>query len=361
MINVNDNLIKQDLSVIGAEAFAVLMAITIHLNKDRTAFPGIKRLMAITGLSRNKVYRGVKTLVDNKYLDKRQESGAAEGERNKFGKIIYKVTTKHLALWMPVDDFELEEIVALPENEEAQNAQSQNGTISINKKGSINNEEDFVVPAETTPPPTKTKLQKRLNCKNAKYETAVIQIVDYFNSVTGRVSQYHTAGALSLMLYWLNEGYSIDDFKAVIDFKTKLFTDMKKPENISLDTYCRKTTFEDNLEKAKRPIIPAAESENLKDIELTEDEISAYNELKNQIKSKFPETYAKVAFFTYSEFRQFRKREFYRMFQYQYTESTFQRRMAEAFRELETKPWLRKDVKLFPYIKNYLISHKDAI
>lgn len=57
-------------------------------------------------------------------------------------------------------------------------------------------------------------LNKRLTKKNKKHKDSIITIVNYFKQITGRDRiSYSTKGALTLMLYWLNEGKTIEDFK----------------------------------------------------------------------------------------------------------------------------------------------------
>jgi len=97
----------------------------------------------------------------------------------------------------------------------------------------------------------KKKLWDRLTKKEKDLFPQVIEIVDYFKEVTGKVkTQYFTAGALRLMKRWLKEGWQVEDFKLVIDFKTDYFQTKGDLQYISLDTYCREGSFEDNHQKA---------------------------------------------------------------------------------------------------------------
>lgn len=145
-----------------------------------------------------------------------------------------------------------------------------------------------------------TKLQKRLNCKNAKHEQAVIEIVDYFNLVTGRKAEYQTAGALKYILHWLNEGHSVEEFKAVIDYKTSAFKGTENEKHIALDTYCRFDKFEDNLSKA-RNTQPTSADPSLNDCALTTEQAAKYEETKQFIYSHYPNL-KDVRFFSHREF-----------------------------------------------------------
>jgi len=362
MININDKLIRQDLSKIGAEAFAVLMAISIHANSSNTAFPGIKRQMELTGLSRNKVYRAINVLIENKYLERSQVRKDLDGKGDSFGMTVYKVTTKYLSVWMPISETifeEKEEPDVLTHFGDAQNEDTQIGTISINKKGSINKLGSLnVVCEQTTPTPTQTKLQQRLNCKNAKHEAQVIEIVDYFNQVSGHSAQPHTKGALELILYWLNEGYTILDFKKVIDFKTRLFKEMKKPENIALDTYCRKIHFEDNLEKANAQALSTSADQSLNDIELTQEQAAQYEASKAYILDHYPNL-KEVRFFSHREFLLFstnNNREFLPEFwKNKATERNMRQMKIDAMAKLNNNTYERKAAgSLYEYVKTHI-------
>lgn len=98
-------------------------------------------------------------------------------------------------------------------------------------------------------------LAKRLSKKkeDLQYGERIVEIVDHFREVADKPKTgYHTQEPLRLMLRWLKEGYSVEDFKLVIDYKTWYFSRRNpSPEYIALDTYFREKAFESNLEKAK--------------------------------------------------------------------------------------------------------------
>lgn len=159
-----------------------------------------------------------------------------------------------------------------------------------------------VVSLETTLIQEPTALQKRLNCKNGKHEQAVIEIVDYFNQVTGRKAEYQTKGALKYILHWLNEGRKVEDFKIVIDYKTKEFKGTENEKYIALDTYCRFDKFEDTLSKAKNAAT-ISQDPSLNDCELTPEQQASYNETKSYILSHYPNL-KDIRFFSHREFLQ---------------------------------------------------------
>jgi len=113
MINVNDRLIRDDLARMKPNAFAVLMAITVHIgHQSRIAFPGIPRLKALTGLGRDAVYAAIQRLVEMGYLERRQ----SPNEAGRFEKTTYRITTQYLQVFTGVGHVEMEdEAPPLPE------------------------------------------------------------------------------------------------------------------------------------------------------------------------------------------------------------------------------------------------------
>lgn len=358
MINVNDKLIKEDLGKMKPNAFAVLMAITIHIDRRNKAFPSLDRLKRLTGLGKDAVYAALGVLIEMGYLSRRQENKAG-----KFGKTIYTVTTKYLSVWINCEGEELEEEqseeIPLTENPDTEEPHTVNPPLSINKDLSIREELSNNVEQNSTQDNSDlVKLDKRLSKANKKHREAIIEIVDYFRAVSGKSkTAYSTKGALGLMLYWLNDGKTVDDFKKVIDFKTAEFNRTGNTQYISIDTYCREKKFEDTLQKVEAL---AEIPEEIQDCELTETEKAEYNQIKTAWANKFPEAFRTVPFFTFSEFKKYKARDFYTKFPYQYTERLFQIRMKDILNGLEQKPWERKNVSsLFDYTKQILLKTYD--
>lgn len=203
------------------------------------------------------------------------------------------------------------------------------------------------------------KLETRLGKKNEKHKEAIIAIVDHFKTVSGKLkTEYSTKGALKLILHWLNDGKTVEDFKAVIDYKTAEFKKSGKTQYIKMDTYCRVDKFEDTLQETKNTVV---ENEDLKDCELSNEEAEKYAATRNWLKAKYPATFEKVKFFTYSEFKLFTARNFFPMYRQHYDERVFKQTFVKALTELEEKPWERnKAAGIYPYLKEYLISQIRA-
>lgn len=104
MINVHSDLIREELPKIGVDAFAVLMCITAHINKRRTAWPGIERLRKMTGLSKERTYRAIATLVELGHIQRKQMN-----TKGNFGHTVYRLTTKYLSVFVGVSEFEMQE------------------------------------------------------------------------------------------------------------------------------------------------------------------------------------------------------------------------------------------------------------
>jgi len=95
MLNLNDKIITEVMPVIGAKAFAVLMAISKHLNKESKAFPSVKRIMFLTKLGRDSVMSAIKLLKKEGLLivEKRTDKG-------RFTSNLYTVNTDLISVFV---------------------------------------------------------------------------------------------------------------------------------------------------------------------------------------------------------------------------------------------------------------------
>ena len=112
MINVHTDLIRKQLSKIGVDAFAVLLCITSHINPKRQAWPGIERLRRMTGLSRERTYKAIQRLIELKYISRSQEN--KDGE---WGRVVYRVTSSYLSIFVNPGVYELESAPALEDTD----------------------------------------------------------------------------------------------------------------------------------------------------------------------------------------------------------------------------------------------------
>lgn len=134
MINVDDRLIKEELRKIGVDAFCVLMCITTHLGKSSTAWPGVSRLREMTGLSKDRTYSAIKNLIDAGMVERWQEN-----EKGVWGKVVYRVTTEYLNIYVSASKFTLSEepLSGIPEYGYPEHGKPESGIpahISINNR-----------------------------------------------------------------------------------------------------------------------------------------------------------------------------------------------------------------------------------
>ena len=142
MINVHSDLIKQELATMGVDAFAILMCITTHINAKRKAWPGIERLRKMTGLSKERTYKAVARLVELGHIERKQMNHGGE-----WGKVVYRLTTQYLGVYMGVSAFSLEgeeePLAGITEHGYPEHAKPEHGnpaSISIEQDGSIEQE-----------------------------------------------------------------------------------------------------------------------------------------------------------------------------------------------------------------------------
>jgi hypothetical protein len=153
MINVNDKLIREELPKIGVDAFAVLMCITSHINRQNKAWPGIDRLRTMTRLSRDRTYKAIAVLVELGHIERKQKN--VKGE---YGHMVYRLTTQYLGVYMGVSSFELpadesEPLTGKPEYGNAGHGKPSHGnpgSISI-KKQEVVNEDEVINERESAP------------------------------------------------------------------------------------------------------------------------------------------------------------------------------------------------------------------
>ena len=81
----------------GVDAFAILMCITSHINKSKSAWPGIDRLRKMSGLSRERTYAAIKKLIELGHIERSQIN-----DNGTFGMVIYRLTSKYLSIFVGV-------------------------------------------------------------------------------------------------------------------------------------------------------------------------------------------------------------------------------------------------------------------
>lgn len=127
MINIHSKLIREELAKMGVDAFAVLICITSHTNKQKTAWPGIERLRKMTGLSKERTYKAIAKLIELNHIQRKQVN-----QKGNFGHTVYRLTIKYLSIFMGVSDCEMyyeniEPLAAFPEHGNTEHANTEHG------------------------------------------------------------------------------------------------------------------------------------------------------------------------------------------------------------------------------------------
>lgn len=153
MINIDDRLIKEVGPKIGANALSVLLAIAIHVNqKTDRCFPSHSRLMMLTGIGRDGVYKALEKLKSEKLLTVEQKIDTKTGQ---FGRRTFLLSTRFIKIFVDVADAEpLTEIpdTATPDTATPdtvnQETEQINESEQINELEQISNRERESAPAQ---------------------------------------------------------------------------------------------------------------------------------------------------------------------------------------------------------------------
>ena len=132
MLNIDDRLIKDVSPKIKPNALSVLLAIAIHLNqKTNRCFPSHHRLMQLTGMGRDAVYKALSTLQKEGLLKSEQRINSA---KKTFSNRVFRVSTRFIQVFVSAEDME-----PLPENPYTENPYTENPeTEQINEGEQIN-------------------------------------------------------------------------------------------------------------------------------------------------------------------------------------------------------------------------------
>ena len=207
--------------------------------------------------------------------------------------------------------------------------------------------------------PDLTKLDERLSKKKAEsYREQVIEIVDHFNAVTGRSVAYSTRESLNLILAHLKDGFTPEDFKAVIDYKTKEFAGRPEMERyINLATYCRKEKFEGNVERANEK--PGFQAHNIAALDDCELPVNIESRYQNHI-AKYLENYGKIPLrpLSKSEFFKLMTRKATPSMEIHFVEREIPKYFNEYMSELAARPSLQNSYgTVYAYVTDQFRKH----
>ncbi len=220
MINVDDRLIKEVQPLIGAEATMLLLTLSSYINDKKVCFPSNNTLQELTGFGRNKVQKLIKILCNHNLLKVRQVKEKGTG---KFGKRYFILQTSFISYFVnvkgtvfePLPEIGASDNTATPKTDARETVNPNRGTELINK-----------------------------------YNT----IVEFLNSVTNSNFSSKSKKTKSCIRARIEEGFSIEDFKLVIESKNREWgNDSKMSEYLRPQTLFG-TNFESYLQHAKRSI-----------------------------------------------------------------------------------------------------------
>lgn len=153
MINLDDRIFTELLPKIKPNAFAVLLAIAKHMDRNNKAFPKDPRLRRMTGLGRDAVVNAKNVLVAHKIMLKKQR----RGKGGSFGPNDYWINCQYIGVYIPaVGILEIQEeeetFKPFPENPSTvhpltvhpstgEPSTGFQGALSIKKEGSIKKKE----------------------------------------------------------------------------------------------------------------------------------------------------------------------------------------------------------------------------
>lgn len=121
--------------------------------------------------------------------------------------------------------------------------------VNANANANVNANDNIYSVGETRPDTPKTK-------KDDQSEKDIQAIVDYLNEKTQAKYSAKTNETRKSILARLKDGYTIDDFKAVIDSKVKeWFNDAEMRKYLRPSTLFRPSNFESYLNEANRPAV----------------------------------------------------------------------------------------------------------
>lgn len=116
MLNIDDRLIKETLPAIKPNGLAVLLVISIHLNKESgTCFPSHERIMKMTGLGSESVYNALKALKKEGLL---LSSQSIDSKQKTFSRRTFKINTDYIGVWIAAKnapELETEPLTDLPD------------------------------------------------------------------------------------------------------------------------------------------------------------------------------------------------------------------------------------------------------
>lgn len=326
MINIDDRFITEKMPIIGAKATAVLLAISKHLGKDKTAFPSKYTLQKYTGLGRDAVTNGIKKLVENGIIDKEQR-------KNPINKMMcsneYEVKTPYINVY-------------ITESPSTANPCTEKTPLSINKELSINKykEEVFILKKEIEK--LKAELDKH-KPNELEYKNEIIEIVNFLNEKTGKSFKAKTIATSTLIRARLKD-YTVEDFKKVITNKVLEWSGTEFERYLQPSTLFNVNKFENYMNQKSTETVKIEKD----DFVLDANYVDKYTEIIEN--GRYPALRAsKTKYICKKEFQDLQK---YREGQGYFVESGFNRLIVKCLKELNTQGFTRNSyLSAYDYIR----------
>ncbi len=173
MLNIDDRLIKETLPVIKPNGLAVLMVISIHLNKESgVCFPSHDRLMKMTGLGSESVYNALKALKKQGLLISSQ---SIDSKHKTFSRRTFKVNTDYIGIFVTAKNapaLEVEPLADLPYTAEPDAVEpdaANHETYLLNESQRLNELEQLNKGGESTPAPAESENLKAEEVNRGMY------------------------------------------------------------------------------------------------------------------------------------------------------------------------------------------------
>lgn len=180
--------------------------------------------------------------------EKRSEAGRKGGSKTQFARNLLKQNSSKVEATARVtprtqEPKNLEDPPIVPQGDVmAEPTKPESEELNLPKRG-----ENFTHPL---PPSRAVPL-------NGKYSAEIVEIVSHLNAKTGLSYKLSGEKTRELIRARLDEGFTVDEFKAAIDCKTAQWLGTDKAEFLRPKTLFSKTNFESYVQQARlAPIIP---------------------------------------------------------------------------------------------------------
>lgn len=199
---------------------------------DDECYPSVDTILRETGVSKETFYKHINVLVKMGVVKKQQIN-----KDGRFGKTVYKLTHKVVVSDLPCTIFP-NTVKPIPKKPTTRKPTTGNPTTnnnSINNNNINNNSNKHIVEQNSTGHPFK-------------------EVIEYLNNRSGKNYRYTTKATQRHIRARFEEGFTLEDFKRVIDWKTSEWLENDKMERYLRPETLFGTKFESYLNES--PALP---------------------------------------------------------------------------------------------------------